>query len=151
MLLYRQCGRVVSDVWTGSAGGHFEDFELNNAKACVLREMNEEFIKAVEKHPKLFTGFSDTTINHLMFYKLGLSTYYGPNFICDLGEIADEMLPYTRRAFEGYLEGNESGEIVSSDIWYEEREDFSRAAMGTERKIHKEERGFELLQGNEIF
>lgn len=57
---------------------------------------DEEFIKAVEEHPKLFTGFSDTTINHLMFYKLGLSTYYGPNFICDLGEIADEMLPYTK-------------------------------------------------------
>ena len=85
---------------------------------------DDEFIKAVEKHPKLFTGFSDTTINHFMFYKLGLSTYYGPNFICDLGEIADEMLPYTKRAFEGYLEGNEFDEIVSSDIWYEEREDF---------------------------
>ena len=61
------------------------------------------------------------------------------------------MLPYTRRAFEGYLEGNECDEIVSSDIWYEEREDFSREAMGTERKTHKEERGFELLQGSEIF
>ena len=42
LLLYRQGGKVVSDVWTGSAGGHFEEFELNTAKACVLREMNEE-------------------------------------------------------------------------------------------------------------
>ena len=25
-----------------------------------------EFINAVKKHPKLFTGFSDTTINHLL-------------------------------------------------------------------------------------
>lgn len=83
---------------------------------------DEKFIKTVEEHPKLFTGFSDTTINHLMFYKLGLSTYYGPSFICDLGEIADEMLPYTKRAFESYLEGNESDEIISSDTWYEERE-----------------------------
>ena len=98
---------------------------------------DEEFIKAVEEHPKLFTGFSDTTINHLMFYKLGLSTYYGPNFICDLGEIADEMLPYTKRAFESYLEGNESDEIISSDTWYEEREDFSRTAIGTEKLIRK--------------
>ncbi len=112
---------------------------------------DEEFIKAVEKHPKLFTGFSDTTVNHLMFYKLGLSTYYGPTFICDLGEIANEMLPYTKTAFEGYLEGNEASEIRSSDIWYEEREDFSRAAMGTDRIEHKEERGFELLQGREVF
>lgn len=110
-----------------------------------------EFIEAVKKHPKLFTGFSDTTVNHLMFYKLGLSTYYGPAFICDLGEIANEMLPYSKRAFEGYLEGNDFGEIVSSEIWYEEREDFSKAAIGTDRISHKEERGFELLQGNEVF
>ena len=42
LLLYRQGGRVVSDVWTGSAGGHFESFELNDAKACILRELREE-------------------------------------------------------------------------------------------------------------
>lgn len=42
LLLYRQGGRVVNDVWTGSAGGHFEESELNDARACVLREMQEE-------------------------------------------------------------------------------------------------------------
>ncbi len=110
-----------------------------------------EFIELVQKKPKLFTGFSDTTINHLMFYKLGLATYYGPCFICDLGEIANDMLPYTKKAFQGYFAGKEPKEIVSSEIWYEEREDFSRNAVGTERIAHKEERGFELLQGNGSF
>ncbi len=42
LLLFRQGGKVVNDVWTGSAGEHFEEFELNDAKACVLRELNEE-------------------------------------------------------------------------------------------------------------
>ena len=28
LLLFRQGGRVVNNVWTGSAGGHFEEFEL---------------------------------------------------------------------------------------------------------------------------
>lgn len=42
LLLYRQGGRVVNDVWVGSAGGHFEEFELNDARACVLRELQEE-------------------------------------------------------------------------------------------------------------
>lgn len=112
---------------------------------------DEEFVNAVQKQPKLFTGFSDTTVNHLMLYKLGLSTFYGPNFICDLGEIADEMLPYTKNAFEYYLNEQDSYEIVSSDIWYEERKDFSKAAIGTDRRAHKEERGFELLQGTEVF
>lgn len=112
---------------------------------------DEEFIDAVHKSPKLFTGFSDTTINHLMFYKLGLSTYYGPNFICDLAEISDEMLPYSRKAFESYIEGNEYHEIASSEIWYQERTDFSREAVGTERISYKEEREFELLQGEDYF
>ena len=42
LLLFKQGGRVVSNVWTGSAGGHFEEGEVNNAKACVLRELKEE-------------------------------------------------------------------------------------------------------------
>lgn len=112
---------------------------------------DEEFIDAVHKSPKLFTVFSDTTINHLMFYKLGLSTYYGPNFICDLAEISDEMLPYSKKAFESYIEGNEYREITSSEIWYQERTDFSKEAVGTERISHREEHGFELLQGKECF
>lgn len=49
------------------------------------------------------------------------------------------------------LEGNDFSEIVSSEIWYEEREDFSRAAIGTDRIAHREERGFELLQGSGSF
>jgi len=112
---------------------------------------DEEFKAAVEKNPKLFTGFSDTTVNHLMFYKLGLSTYYGPAFICDLGEIANEMLPYTKKSFEEYLEGKGTGEIIPSEVWYEERTDFSKAAMGTDRVKHIEKHGFELLQGSEVF
>lgn len=42
LLLHREGGSVVNNVWTGSAGGHFEKDELNDATACVLREMNEE-------------------------------------------------------------------------------------------------------------
>ncbi len=112
---------------------------------------DEEFKKAVSNSPKLFTGFSDTTINHLMLYRLGLQTYYGPCFICDLGEIADEMLPYTKRAFSGYFEDYRTWTITPSDIWYEERKDFSAAALGTNRVEHKETHGYELLQGNPIF
>lgn len=41
-LLYRQGGSVVTDCYTGTAGGHFEPEELNDARACVLRELYEE-------------------------------------------------------------------------------------------------------------
>ena len=42
LLLYRQGGKVVNNVWTGSAGGQFEKNELNDARACVIRELREE-------------------------------------------------------------------------------------------------------------
>lgn len=42
---------------------------------------DKEFVNQVKKSPKIFTGYSDTTINHFVFFKLGLSTYYGINFL----------------------------------------------------------------------
>ena len=42
LLLYRQGKSIVSNLWIGSAGGHFESEEVNNARKCVLRELREE-------------------------------------------------------------------------------------------------------------
>lgn len=42
LLLFRQGNSIVNSLWIGSAGGHFEEEEINNAKACMLRELSEE-------------------------------------------------------------------------------------------------------------
>ena len=42
LCLYRIGSRVADRKYIGSAGGHFEKDELNDPKACVLREMKEE-------------------------------------------------------------------------------------------------------------
>ncbi len=112
---------------------------------------DNEFIKYVHNNPKLFTGFSDTTINHLMFYKLGIGTFYGPNFVCDLAELDKEMLPYTRKTFLKYFENHKEDCIESSNVWYEGRTDFSRDAVGTSSVEHLEQRGYEVLQGKGKF
>ncbi len=113
---------------------------------------DDEFISAVQNNPKLFTGFSDTTCNHLMFYKLGLTTYYGPNYINDFCEMADDMLPYTKKAVQDYyIDVNYNAVIAPSPIWYEERTDFSAGAMHTDRNSHKGDKGFELIQGEGEF
>jgi len=39
LLLYRQGSKVVNNVWTGSAGGHFEDYELNDPESCPLFDL----------------------------------------------------------------------------------------------------------------
>ena len=41
---------------------------------------------ALKNNPKIFTGYSDTTTNHLFFYKYGISTSYGPALLTDFAE-----------------------------------------------------------------
>ena len=111
---------------------------------------DKEFIEAVKNNPKIFTGFSDTTNNHLMLNKLGLETFYGPNVLVDLAELDNEMLPYTKEYFEKFFMNESSYEIKSSPVWYYERESYGPEEVGKPRKSQNEEHGFEVLNGNGI-
>jgi len=42
LCLFRIGSRVANNRYVGAAGGHFEPEELNDPRACVLREMQEE-------------------------------------------------------------------------------------------------------------
>ncbi|MBQ3601798.1 MAG: NUDIX domain-containing protein [Lachnospiraceae bacterium] len=85
LLLYRQGGSVVNNVWTGSAGGHFEKEELNDARACVLREMREEL------------GLQPEDVEGLAFRYVTLRSTQGEirqnyYFFAELKEYIDEKL-----------------------------------------------------------
>lgn len=99
---------------------------------------------------KIFLGFSDTTMNHFMLRKAGMKTFYGQAFLPDVCELSSEMLPYTRRYFEELVKTGGISEVTPSDVWYDSREDFSPAALGTGTAEHKNA-GFELLQGAPVF
>ena len=109
---------------------------------------HKELQKALNK--KIFLGFSDTTVNHLMLHKLGLNTFYGQSFLADICEMDHEMLPYTATYFEELIQTGKIAKIEPSDVWYEERTDWSPAAIGTPRTAHPNE-GFLLLQGSPVF
>lgn len=99
---------------------------------------------------KIFLGFSDTTINHLMLNKLGIKTFYGQAFLPDVCELSSEMLPYTKKYFEELITTGQISEIRPSDVWYKEREDFSEAAIGKEMESFPN-KGFELIKGKAMF
>lgn len=99
---------------------------------------------------KVFLGFSDTTINHFMLHRVGLSTFYGQAFLPDICELGPEMLPYSRRCFEELISTGGIREITPSEVWYEERQRFTPDQVGRSRRSHPD-RGFELLQGRPVF
>lgn len=99
---------------------------------------------------KVFLGFSDTTINHLMLHKVGLNTFYGQAFLPDICELSPEMHPYTRKFFEELISTGTVKEITPSDVWYEERKSFEPDQVGKTLIAHPNA-GFELLQGAPVF
>lgn len=58
---------------------------------------NDELKNAVNQ--KIFLGFSDTTMNHLMLHKLGIKTFYGQSFFADLCELDTDMLRIRKNIF----------------------------------------------------
>jgi len=109
---------------------------------------NNELAKVVKD--KVFLGFSDTTINHLMLHKVGLNTFYGQAFLPDVCELGPGMFDYSKHYFEELITTGKISKIVPSDVWYDSREDFSINAVGTVPTSHKNE-GFILLQGPKKF
>lgn len=110
LLLFRQGKSIVSNMWIGSAGGHFEANEVNDAKACVLRELYEELglTKSMLKNLSLryvTLRYTDGEIrqNYYFFAELcddsletltsteGITRWYCIN------DLADLPMPFTAR------------------------------------------------------
>lgn len=109
---------------------------------------NNELEKVAKQ--KIFLGFSDTTINHFMLNKVGIKTFYGQAFLPNICELSNEMLPYSKYFFEELINTGKIKEIYPSDVWYNEREDFSKKAIGISMEEHHNS-GFELIRGDAKF
>lgn len=104
----------------------------------------------IKNNPKIFMGFSDTTTNHFMMYKAGVTSFYGPCIMCDFAEFVS-MLDYTKDNIEKLLFNiNETFEIKHSNYWYMERDDFSIEKINDARQPIEDEKGYEILQGKGI-
>lgn len=104
----------------------------------------------IRNFPKLFIGYSDTTINHFMFYHAGVTSIYGP---CALVEFAEnvEMHDYTISHFLNLVSRNKMPLLVeSSPEWTSEFLDwFDPTNHSILRKMQIEAYGHEFLQGSQ--
>lgn len=134
LLLYRQGSRVVNNMWIGSAGGHFEPEELNDARACVLRELNEELGLEGDEVQDLHLKYimlrhvnGEVRVNYFFFATLpdgplrDLKSEEGVLKWFDLKEIKDLEMPLsTKYAMEHYLrEGCFNQDLYAGVVIYE--------------------------------
>lgn len=72
------------------------------------------------RNPKIFLGYSDSTITHFMLLKAGVRSYYGPSILAEFAE-NEEIFPYTRRSVENTLFAQEQiGRIELPEEWTSE-------------------------------
>ncbi len=104
----------------------------------------------IHNNPKIFMGYSDTTINHFMMYKAGLVSFYGPSIMCEFGEYV-KMFDYTRNAVEDILFRDSEGYVMlPSPAWSDERIPWKEENMHTPKTLKKDEHGYELLHGSGV-
>lgn len=110
----------------------------------ILPYINYETIK---NNPKIFMGYSDTTVNHFMMNKVGLVSFYGPSVMCEFGEYV-KMFDYTKEAIINILFNDSTNyEIKSSKIWSNDFVPWKEENINIAKKEISEEHGYELLQG----
>ncbi len=104
----------------------------------------------IKDNPKIFMGYSDTTVNHFMMRKAGLVSFYGPSIMCEIAEYG-KMPDNVYNAIKNILFNDSKGlEITSSKYWSNDFVPWKEKNMNVEKKLVEEEHGYEILQGSDV-
>ena len=104
----------------------------------------------IRNNPKMFMGYSDTTVSHFMMNKAGVVSYYGPSVMAEFGEYV-RMFDYTENAVKNILFNDSKGyEIPSCEYWSDDHVSWSEENMDHKRETRPEEHHYEVLSGSGI-
>jgi muramoyltetrapeptide carboxypeptidase LdcA involved in peptidoglycan recycling len=111
----------------------------------VLPLLDLEMIAA---NPKVFLGFSDSTITHMAFLRAGVVSFYGPSVMAGFGENGG-ILPYLREGVRRMLFEPEAplDWPQNSDGWTVEHLDWADPATQQRRRAMREPSGWRWLGG----
>ncbi|MBI5094507.1 MAG: LD-carboxypeptidase [Candidatus Hydrogenedentes bacterium] len=105
-------------------------------------------LDAIRTNPKVFMGYSDTTVTHLACFKAGLVSFYGPSIMAGFAENGG-VFPYTIDAIRktlfstgpvGRIEPNRDG-------WTVERLDWADPSVQSQRRCLQRSESWRFLQG----
>ena len=106
-------------------------------------------LSVLTNNPKIFLGFSDTTITHLACYKAGLTSFYGTSLLTGFAENGG-ILPYQIDDIKRTLFSAEPIGEISPNLtgWTSELLDWADPSLqNTKRNVIKSD-GWNFLQGH---
>lgn len=109
----------------------------------LLPHIDFDIIRA---NPKIFLGYSDSTITHLFCYKAGLTSFYGPSILAEFAENV-QMFDYTAEYVRKTLFSSEQvGPIPAASEWTGERIEWLEENKDLTKTMHANS-GYEFMQG----
>ena len=110
----------------------------------ILRHLDLELIRS---NPKVFIGFSDTTVQHVAFYLAGVTSFYGPSILTGFAENGG-IFPYTTASLRSTLFGGDGRvSLTPADQWTEEHLDWSDPGLQLQLRKLEPNPGWIWLQG----
>lgn len=132
----------------------FRDPSIKGIISCIggnesIRMLPFIDFDVISKNPKVFMGYSDTTISHLICFKAGISSIYGPALLTDFAENV-AMHQYTTTHINKTIFTTETiGEVSAAYEWTSEYLPWEEKNKLIQRKYRKNSR-YELIQGTGI-
>ncbi len=114
----------------------------------ILPYLDPDVIRA---NPKIFMGYSDTTVTHFACWKAGLSSFYGPSFMAGFAENGG-MFPYMVQSLRQTLFSTAPvGRLQpNTDGWTVEMLDWAEPAYQNRKRQLNPSTAWRWLQGQDI-
>ena len=108
-------------------------------------------LEVIRSNPKIFMGYSDTTISHLVCYKAGLTSFYGPSIMSGFAENGG-LFPYMVKSVRRTLFSAEPVGVINPNMegWTSERSDWADPENQTQKRTLNPCSGWKYLQGKGI-
>lgn len=105
----------------------------------------------IQNNPKIFLGYSDTTVTHFACFSVGLVSFYGPSVMAGFAENGG-MFEYARKSVSQILFSAEAPGVISPNTggWTDEFLEWSDSRnRGVTRRL-KPATGWQFLQGEGV-
>lgn len=103
----------------------------------------------IAAHPKVFTGYSDTTINHLAFGRAGVGSFYGMAVLSTAAENGG-IAEFSADSFRATVMSTEPiGDLAPAPVWTEEQLDWFSPELQDRQRRWVPNYGWLWLQGSE--
>lgn len=108
-------------------------------------------LEVIRQNPKIFMGYSDTTISHFAFYHVGVVSFQGPTIMAGFGENGG-LFPYMEASVQRTLMSTDPIGIIApnTDGWTVEHLDWGDPTLQHRKRALHPSSGWRWLQGEGV-